>query len=87
MKSKAKSPKVSPSTTRNVLDNSLVTWKDVGEAERCVRELLKDVESFVGVEVRGKSSCEAISLRRKPPQEQPVEDRRLVNWNRWLVIL
>lgn len=82
MKPKAKSPKVSPSTVRNASDINLVTWRDVSTVERCVSELLKDVEGIVSGEFDGKSSCAAIPLC----QEQLVEDRRLVNWNRWLVI-
>lgn len=81
---------------QNASNINLVTWEDVCEtekwevekvAERCVSDVLKEVEDLVGGEFREKSSCSVIPLMPKTPKDLKLtEDRRLKNWNRWLQI-
>lgn len=79
-----------PSPKRNVSDVNLVTWRDVvaarDVAESCVSEVLRDVESFVGGKFYGVSACSVLSTSVKATDEELREDRRLVNWKRWIAI-
>ena len=73
---------------------NLVTWKEINEShdedsedlvEELVDKVLKNFDEIVGGEFNQKSACSL--LKNRSPVEKPsAEDRRLVNWKRWLDI-